>query len=116
MMKLLRRNLLAVSKNLKMLVQKTEQMINTLDKLDKPEPKTKSSKSKAVKKVAIKKISSQSATEDILTIIKRSKKAVNTATLQKKTGYHNRKIWDIVHRAYKEGKIKKVGRGLYTKV
>jgi hypothetical protein len=40
---------------------------------------------------------------------------VGTVAIQEKTGFKSRKIWDIVHRAGKEGKIKKVGRGIYIK-
>jgi len=124
-MKQIRRSLLSISKNLKALTQRTDKMIKVLDKLEKAQAKKSTMKKKTAKRAAPKKIGTRkvaagkgkrlSATQTVLKVINRSKKGVDTATLQKKTGYHNRKIWDIVHRAYKEGKIKKVGRGLYTK-
>jgi hypothetical protein len=49
----------------------------------------------------------------VLNIIKRSKKGVNTATLMTKTGFDQRKIWSIINRASKAGKIKRAGKGIY---
>jgi len=128
-MKRLRRSLQSISKNLKALSEKAEKMTKALDRLDKAQVKTvprkkavaKKTAPKAVakaiapKRVSAKKVKSTSATEKVLRIIVRSKKGVDTATLKNQTGYNSRKIWDIVHRAYKEGKIKKVGRGTYAK-
>lgn len=116
-MKQLRKDLQAVSKNLKSLTEKTEKMIKTVDALEK---RVKSAP--AVRRTAAKKAVNRgrsagrrgpSATDVVLKVINRSKKGVNTATLKDKTGYNSRKIWDIVHRAHKEGKIKKLGRGTY---
>lgn len=119
-MKQLRRSLYALSKDLKALTLRTEKMIKALDKFDKDQKKKGATRKVAAKRVSTrkavtKKAKSPSATETVLKIIMRSKKGVNTATLQKKTRYNSRKIWDIVHRAGKEGKIKKVGRGIYIK-
>ena len=137
-MKRLRRSLQSISKNLKALTEKAEKMTKALDRLDKAQVKTvprkkavgkktalkavgKKTALKAVakeiapKRVGAKKVKSTSATEKVLRIIVRSKKGVDTSTLKNQTGYNSRKIWDIVHRAYKEGKIKKVGRGTYAK-
>lgn len=120
MTKQLRSDFKAISMNLKALTQRTEKMVKALDKLEKGRLKTgkriKTVKKKAARKrVATKKAKGRSATEMVLKIIGRSRKGVDTAKLQMKTGYNTRKIWDIVHRAYKEGKIKKAGRGTYVK-
>ena len=132
MMKQLRRSLNAISKNLKALTKRSEKLVKALDKLEKAQAKAGKTKKRAVKrgrpttrraaakKPAKRKVSAKkgrrsiSATETVLKIVNRSRKGVDTATLQNKTGYNTRKIWDIVHRAYKEGKIKKVGRGTYV--
>ena len=53
------------------------------------------------------------ATEQILKIIKRSRKGVDVPTLKTKTGFEDKKVRNIIFRASKEGKIKKVGRGIY---
>ena len=119
-MKQLRRSLNALSKDLKALTLRTEKMIKAVDKFEKGQKKTGPKRKAAAKRVSTRKVVTKkakgpSATERVLKIIMRSKKGVNTATLQKKTGYNSRKIWDIVHRAGKEGKIMKVGRGIYIK-
>ncbi len=134
-MKQMKRSLESLSKNLKTLTKKTEQMIASLGKMEKAQAKKAKpakaaakktvakktvakkapAKKKPAKKAAVKKAKTPSATENVLKIINRSKKGVDTAQLHKKTGYNTRKIWDIVHRAYKEGKIEKVGRGAYIK-
>jgi hypothetical protein len=119
-MKQLKRSLQALSKDLKSLNLRTEKMMKLLDKLEKVQTKTVVRKKKAAKKVVPKRVITKkgkgpSATETVLKIIMRSKKGVGTRAIQEKTGFKNRKIWDIVHRAGKEGKIKKVGRGIYIK-
>jgi len=40
---------------------------------------------------------------------------VDKATLINKTGFEGRKIWDIIYRLKKEGKIKSERKGLYVK-
>lgn len=55
------------------------------------------------------------ATATILGIIERSKKGIDTATLKDKTGFTEKKIWDIVSRAKREGKIKGLRKGIYSK-
>ena len=47
--------------------------------------------------------------------INRSKKGVNSATLVKKTGFDNKKIANIVFKLRKQGRVKSVDRGVYTK-
>ena len=117
-MKQLKRDLQAMSKNLKALTQRAEKMIKAMDKLEKGQLTKGSGRKVAAKRLSAKRVvarglKSPSATETVLGIIMRSKKGVDTAAIQKKTGYNSRKIWDIVHRAYKEGKIKKLGRSTY---
>ncbi len=67
------------------------------------------------KKAPVKKNAVQvTATDQILKIIKRSKKGVDVPTLKTKTGFDDKKVRNIVFRAAKEGRIKKSGRGLYV--
>ena len=85
----------------------------------KPAPKAKAvAKPKAKpKKTAAKKAPAKKATaaDTVLAIITGSKKGVNTAFLAEKTGYDKKKIANIVFKLRKIGKIKSVGRGVYTK-
>jgi uncharacterized Zn finger protein len=53
------------------------------------------------------------ASEQILKIIKRSKKGVNVATLVQKTGFDETKIRNVIYKAHKEGKIQRAARGIY---
>jgi uncharacterized membrane protein len=52
----------------------------------------------------------------VLGIIRSSKGEVTTAQIKKKTGFSNKKIYDIISRAKKQGKVKTVARGVYAKV
>lgn len=49
----------------------------------------------------------------ILNIIKQSKKGVGVSILKQKTGFHEKKIRNVIYRAYKMGIIRRVGRGVY---
>ena len=71
-------------------------------------------KAPAKKAPAPKKAVQVTATDQVLNIIKRSKKGVDVPTLKKKTGFDDKKVRNIVFRAAKEGRIKKSGRGIYV--
>lgn len=124
-MKELKREFKSVLKSLKALSQKTEKMIKTLDKLEKGQmprktkekakPKPKAMKKAPVRKPAASKKTKLTAADTILSVIKRSRKGVDTAALTKKTGLEGRKIWDITYRLKKQGKIKKDRKGFYVK-
>ncbi len=113
-MKQLEKDLKAIGKDLKKLTQKTDQMIKQLEKLEKAQA-AKKPKAKAAKKAIAKKPTRVSASETVLAIIKRSRKGVDTATLEKKTGFEGRKIRDIIFRLRKQGKIKSERKGIYVK-
>ena len=51
-----------------------------------------------------------------MTIINRSKKGVDTAALMKKTHFNQKKVRNILHRTYKQGKITRVEKGIYVGV
>jgi len=112
-MKQLKRDLQAVSKTLKQLTLRTENIAKRLDNLEKPKP-VKKAKAKAKPK-GTKKPVTVSAAATVLAIIKRSRKGVDVATLKTKTGFESRKISNIVQRFKREGKIKSGGRGIYAK-
>jgi uncharacterized Zn finger protein len=52
-------------------------------------------------------------TAKILDIIKRSKKGLDVATLKQKTGFGEKKIRNVIYKAFRQGIIKRVGRGVY---
>ena len=111
----MQKDLTAISKKLGMLIKAVE-------KSEKAKV-TKASKAKAVKATpakkapkapAKKKAVKASATDQVLKIIKKSKKGVDTATLMKKTGFNQKKVTNILQRTFKAGKIKRAGKGIYV--
>jgi len=115
-MKQLKKDLQAVSKELKALTRKTEKMMRAVQKLDKAQtakkPKAKA-KPKTARKTPAKKARAVTATDAVLKLIKRTKKGIDAPSLIKKTGFDERKVRNILFRAFKQGKIKRAGRGNY---
>ena len=122
-MKALERNLQSVVKSLKALTQKTEKIAKILDRLEKARPvkkprgkvrvKAKPSKKRVTRKVTVKKRIKVTASDTVMGIIKGSRTGVDSATLQRQTGFNNQKIRSNVFKLTKQGKIKRVGRGVY---
>jgi predicted transcriptional regulator of viral defense system len=123
-MAILKRDLQAVKKDIKALERKMEKLLMAFGKPQKAKaakkPKRKTVKAKARRAVAVKKVVSRkkaaktTSTEQILKIVRRSRKGVDVPTLKTKTGFEDKKVRNIIFRASKEGKIKKVGRGIYV--
>ena len=117
-MKQLKKDLQAVSKKLKALAKKTEGIMKAVDKLEKAQVKTeakaKPGKNASANKPAAKKATAQTATDQVVSVIKKSKEGVDVPTLMKKTGLADKQIRNIVFKAFKEGKIKRAGRGVYV--
>ena len=130
-MKTLQKDLRDVNKALKALSKKTEKIMKAVDKLGKTkaapkkravkvQPKPKAAKKKvpamkvAKKKTPAKKAKTMTATDRILSIIRRSKKGIDAPRLMKKTGFEDKKVRNILMRASKQGKIKRASRGIYV--
>jgi hypothetical protein len=118
-MKQLKKDLQAVSRELKALAKKTDKMMKAVEKLDKAPAAQKGkakakSKPKTAKRTPAKKTRAVTATDDVLRLIKRTKKGIDAPTLIKKTGFDERKVRNILFRAFKQGKIKRAGRGNYV--
>ena len=110
------KDLTALKKDITAIGKKLEKISKALEKSE-----TKVSKAKAVKaptkKAPVKKRTLKvSATDQVLNIINRSKKGVNTATLMKKTGFNQKKVTNILQRTYKQGRIKRADKGIYVGV
>ena len=112
----LTKDLQAVSKELTKLVKQTEKLAAELGKAEKPKAKSvmTKAKAKAVAKKAPVKARKITDTDKVLAILKRSIKGVDTATLMKKTGFNQKKVRNILQRTYKQGKIKRVEKGIYV--
>ena len=131
-MAILKKDVNALKKELKALEKKMGQLLKAFETSSKPKKATKAktvkkvtAKKAPVKKAAAKKAPAKkapakkkaaqvTATDQILNIIKRSKKGVDVPSLKKKTGFDDKKVRNIVFRAAKEGRIKKSGRGIYV--
>jgi len=85
----------------------------------KAEKKVKAAKARPPKKgrKTTKKESGEKRVTNIDTVVglvQASTEGISTAELKEKTGLAERQIWSIVNRAKKEGKIRKMKRGLYS--
>ena len=77
----------------------------------KPKAKAKTVKKASAKKKAAAKLT---ATDQVVNVIKRSKKGVDVAGPIKKTGLGERTVRNILFTAGKRGKIKRAARGIYV--
>ena len=107
-MAILKRDLQSLQKDIKALEKKMEKLIIAAAE--------KGEKVKVARKAPVKgKIAAPTATDQVLKIINRSKKGVDTATLMKKTGFNQKKVTNILQRTFKQGKIKRLRKGVYLK-
>jgi biotin operon repressor len=122
----LRKVLQSIEKGLEGLAKRTKDMQTLLDNLEEAlaveQPQERrAAKRKPVRRAPAKKRSVRkkpakaTGTDVVLTIIGKSKRGVSTAQIKAKTGYSERKIWDIVNRLKKQGKIKSEKKGTYMK-
>ena len=123
-MAILKKDLQALNKDVKALGRNMEKLIKEFDKGKKAKVtkkatakpvKAKTTKKSPAKKAPVKKKPAKlTATDQVLGLIKRSKKGVDAPNLMKKTGFNQKKISNMIHRAFKAGKIKRVGKGVYV--
>jgi septation ring formation regulator EzrA len=106
-----KKDLQSLQEEIKAIGKKMEKLIATVEKSEKAKT---IKKAPAKKTPAKKKTAPPTATDQVLKIIKRSKKGVNAATLMTKTGYDLKKVRSILQWTYKQGKIKRVGKGIYV--
>jgi hypothetical protein len=118
-------DLKALNKNIQALGKTLDSLLKAVEKDEKPKAKpTKkilakkapAKKASAKKAPAKKKAAQPTATDAILKIIKASKNGVDAPTLVKKTGFNQKKVRNILFRTYKQGKIKRIDKGVYTGV
>ncbi len=111
---------MTIAQDLKTLNRNIQALGKTLDRLLKAVEKGEKPKASPVKKVAApkapakRKATQPTATDKILKIIRASKKGVDAPTLIKKTGFDQKKVRNILFRTYKQGKIKRLTKGIYT--
>jgi hypothetical protein len=123
-MTIYKKDLQALNSDIKALGKKMEKLTKLFDKSKKAKVtkkvtakpvKAKTTKKAPAKKVSAKKSTAKlTATDQVLKILRGRKRGVNAATLMEKTGFNQKKISNIIHRAYKQGRIKRVGKGVYV--
>jgi hypothetical protein len=123
-MTILKKDLQALNKDVKALGRNMGKLIKEFDKGKKANVKKKVTakpvKAKTTKRTLAKKAPAKkraaklTATDQVLKIINKSKKGVNIKTLMKKTGFNQKKVTNILQRTFKQGKIKRVGKGIYV--
>lgn len=113
-MKTLKRDLQSVIKGLKLVTEKAEKMARQLDAAEKVQaPKKPTAKTS---RVATRKKAGKTATDTVLSIIKRQKKGIDTAALKKKTDFDTKTIRNVIFRLKKQGKIQATTRGFYMAI
>jgi putative endonuclease len=122
-MTILKKDLQALNKDIQALGKTIDKLIAAVEKGETTKVAKKTTakrvKAKTTNEAPVKKASAKektaklTATDQVLEIINGSKNGVNTAALMKKTGFDQRKIWSIINRASKAGKIKRAGKGIY---
>ena len=123
-MAILKRDLQSLNKDIKALGKTIDKLIKEFDKSKKANVKKKVTakpvKAKTIKKAPARKASAKkkpaqpTATDQVLKIINKSKKGVNIKTLMEKTSFNQKKVTNILQRTFKQGKIKRVGKGVYV--
>jgi transcriptional repressor NrdR len=128
----------SMSKGFRALTRETEKLIVRAERLEKAEAAKQSKRKPAGKvgarvaarkkgpvkkraarkpKAPVKKPGARKKMPDstvVLKIIKRHKKGVGISKLKDRTGFDDTKVRNIISIAYKQGKIKRVGRGVYV--
>ena len=121
-------------KGLNVLTTEAERMKRVIVKLEKKQaskskarPKVKAkaktkakakakAKRKAAKKApAAKRPAKRTDQDRVFVVIGRSKNGVTTTQIKKGTGFGDRKVWSVINRLKKQGKVKSSGRGVYVK-
>jgi len=116
-----------MSEALKGLSVECERLIGGVAKLEPAKRVERKARAKVKKKVPAKKkapakktvvprrkrAKKLSDTDKVLQVIRGHKKGVDISRLKKKTGFADSKVRAIVYRATKEGKIKRIRRGIY---
>ena len=105
-------DLKAIARQLNALAKKTETLAKALNSAPKKTAKKKAAA--AAKKKAAPKARAATPTDQVLTIMKRFKKGISVESLRGKSGFTEKQISNIVHRACQKGKMKRIGRGVYS--
>jgi len=122
MTKNLKKDLQVINREIKVLSKQVDKMIITVGKLEKQKTVAKAKPVKKVatqkapaKKVVAEKPAKLTAADTVFGFIKRYRNGVDVSTLMEKTGFNQKKTYNIVYKLKKQGKIKTAGIGVYVK-
>jgi putative endonuclease len=104
-----KKDLQALNKDVKALSSKIDMLLAAAGEKAKTTKRVPTKKSPAKKRTA-----KLTATDKVLKIVMGRKKGVDTSTIMAKTGFNQKKVWAILLKAHKSGKIKRVDRGIYV--
>lgn len=117
-MKQLKKDLDGLTKDLKRLQKKTEQMARRLGKIEMAQQRNtgrRAAKKIVSKKPPAKKSVRPTGIDLVFSIIKRRKKGVGTDRLKRETGFDQIKIFNTINALKRKGMIKNAKRGIYVK-
>jgi hypothetical protein len=109
-----------MSKELTTVANQLNKLAKKIDKMAEMYAKPPKSRTPAIKKtqVAKKKAATKkknlTPTDQVLIIMKRFRKGITVSALREKSGLTEKQISNIVHRACKKDRMKRVGRGVYS--
>jgi Mor family transcriptional regulator len=112
-MKKVAQDLKTVARQLNTLAKKTEALAQSFEKTPQSAAPDKKA-ARIVGKKAAPKGKKLTPTDQVLTIMKRFKKGISVEELREKSGFTEKQISNIVHRACQKGKMKRIGRGNYS--
>jgi hypothetical protein len=93
----LQHRLHSISKELRTLSKKLNDISNRVDYTPKPRGRKR-----------------KPETQKVIALIRNSRRAMDARTLKTKTGFGNTKIRNVIFQALRRGEIRRVGRGLYS--
>lgn len=112
-MKQFAKDLKTVARQLSTLSQKTEKLANVFEKTPPGTAQEEIALPVTQMKPAVK-LKTPTPTDQVLAIMKRFKKGISVEALRGKSGLNEKQISNIVHRASQKGKMKRIGRGVYS--
>jgi predicted HTH transcriptional regulator len=112
-MKKLTKDLKTVARQLNTLSKKTESLAKAFERTPAAPAKNKKT-TRTPKTLTVPRGGSLTPTDQVLNIMKRYKKGITVEALREKSGFNEKQISNIVHRACKRDKMKRIGRGVYS--
>jgi septal ring factor EnvC (AmiA/AmiB activator) len=122
----MKQDLATLTRQIKALSVKLDKLTKAAAKLGAAKPAAKKPAAKkaakkavkkpvAKKKPAAKKPKAVTSIDKVFGFIRSAKAGINTATLEKKTGFNKKKVQNIIFKLKKQGKIKTKAKGIYVK-